>query len=236
MTRTHARAGMTLLEVIVALTIAGSALASGAAVLGFLTDQQARSGTQAVATASAVRGTMRDWISEARLATEGDAEFRGRPGHGGAARGADDSDELSFVTSAPTEVSASGTIVRVYVASADGATGRGLMAELRPWRHAGAPVTVPLAPDAVGMRVRYLAGMSGRRSWIDSWVTTSVLPAALELRILYDSAAMGGTRTTADPSTSLGMTGGADPSTSLGTAAARAMLSEPFVIPLAGRQ
>ena len=36
--RRAARRGMTLLEVILALTIAGSALASGAAVLGFLTD------------------------------------------------------------------------------------------------------------------------------------------------------------------------------------------------------
>ena len=70
---------MTLLEVIVALTVAGAALAAGAAVLGFLTDQQARTGAQAITSASAVRSTMRLWVSEARLSTQGDAEFRGVP-------------------------------------------------------------------------------------------------------------------------------------------------------------
>ncbi|MEO7179302.1 MAG: prepilin-type N-terminal cleavage/methylation domain-containing protein [Gemmatimonadaceae bacterium] len=212
------RRGMTLLEVIVALTIAGSALASGAAVLGFLTDQQAQNGTQTVVSASAVRGTIRAWTSEARLATEGDAEFRGRPGGAPASsvtsmRRADESDELSFVTTAPTEVSATGTIVRLYVASADSARGRGLMAELRPWRRSGAPVTLSLAPDAVGMRVRYLSSLYGRRSWIDSWVTTSVLPAALELSIVYDSTTMRGE-----------------------DRAARALLSTPVLVALAGRQ
>jgi prepilin-type N-terminal cleavage/methylation domain-containing protein len=211
MTRSHQRAGMTLLEVIVALTIAGSALASGAAVLGFLTDQQARTGTQTLVSANAVRATMRDWISEAQLTTEGDAEFRGRPTRGTGS--SSDSDELTFVTSAPTDVSASGTIVRLYVASADSAAGRGLMAELKPWRHAGAPITRSLAPNATAMHVRYLASLSGRRSWLDSWATTSVLPAALELRIVYDGTTIDGDER-----------------------AARALLAEPFVIVLAGRQ
>ncbi|MEO8560970.1 MAG: prepilin-type N-terminal cleavage/methylation domain-containing protein [bacterium] len=212
MTRRRQRSGMTLLEVIVALTIAGSALASGAAVLGFLTDQQTRTGTETLVSANAVRGTMRGWIAEARLATEGDAELRGRPGRG-STRLTDESDELTFVTSAPTEVSASGTIVRLYVASADSANGRGLMAELKPWRHAGAPVTLSLARDVAAMRVRYLSSLSGRRNWLDSWVTTSVLPAALELRIVYDSTNISGEQR-----------------------AARTLLAEPFVVALAARQ
>jgi type II secretory pathway pseudopilin PulG len=212
---------MTLLEVTVALAIAGSALASGAAVLGFLTDQQGRTGAQAVVSASAVRATIRTWTSEARLATEGDAEFRGRPA--GASMSStfarrddardDASDELTFVTAAPTDVSATGTIVRLYIARGDSANARGMMAELRPWRRAGAPMTMSLVPDAVGMRVRYLSSLSGKRSWLDSWVTTSVLPAALELRIVYDS----GTVRSDDR-------------------AARALLSTPFVVALAGRQ
>ena len=70
MTHARTRDGMTLLEVSVALTIAGAALASGAAVLGFLTDQQARAGTQPVVSASAVRHTIRSWTSQARLATD----------------------------------------------------------------------------------------------------------------------------------------------------------------------
>jgi prepilin-type N-terminal cleavage/methylation domain-containing protein len=60
---TRTRRGMTLLEVTVALTIAGAALASGAAVLGFLADQSARPATLAVVSASAQRATLRDWLS-----------------------------------------------------------------------------------------------------------------------------------------------------------------------------
>ena len=53
-------------------------------------------------------------MSETRLATEGDAEFRGRPGETRAGMLRRDAalDELTFVTTSPTEVSASGTIVR----------------------------------------------------------------------------------------------------------------------------
>lgn len=210
MTRHRARRAMTLLEVVIALAIAGSALASGAAVLGFLTDQQAREGTQAVVSAHAVRGTIRAWTSQARLTTEGDAEFRGRPAD---ARTRARADELSFVTTTPTQVSESGTIVRLYLASGDSAAQRGLMAELQPWRHAGTPATVSLAPDAVGLRVRYLTSLFGQRSWLDSWVSTSVLPAAVELRIVYDSASATGDER-----------------------AARSLLATPMIIPLAGRQ
>ena len=211
MTRPRVRRGMTLLEVMVALTIAGSALASGAAVLGFLTDQQARAGSQSLVRANAVRGTLRHWMSESRLATEGDAEFRGR-----AAAEHSGSDELSFVTTAATDASESGTIVRLYVARGDSASGRGLMAELRPWRagpRTATPTVMSLAPDASAIRVRYLASLSGRPHWTDNWVTTSVLPAALELRVELDSTHANGT-----------------------DRAARALLGAPITIVLAARQ
>jgi prepilin-type N-terminal cleavage/methylation domain-containing protein len=64
---TRARRGMTLLEVTVALVIAGAALASGAAVLGFLADQSVRPATHAVVSASAARAALRGWMAETRL-------------------------------------------------------------------------------------------------------------------------------------------------------------------------
>jgi len=222
----RARRGMTLLEVSVALAIAGAALASGAAVLGFLADQSARPASEALVAASAVRTTLREWTSQARLATEGDAELRGRPAGASLTRplrtGAsatqlpprdDASDELEFVTAAPTEVSPTGTIVRLHVERDPDAPARGLVAELRPWRRNGAPVTRVLDADVTSLRVRYLSSLFGQRGWIDSWVSTSVLPAALELRIGFDS-----TTTRGDVS------------------AARALLATPMLIPLASRQ
>jgi hypothetical protein len=216
---------MTLLEVSVALAIAGAALASGAAVLGFLADQNARPASDALVAASAVRATLRDWTSQARLATEGDAELRGRPGGASVSRalaGApatqslahdDESDELEFVTAAPTEVSPTGTIVWLHVVRDPSVPVHGLVAELRPWRRNGTPVSRVLDADVTSLRVRYLSSLFGQRGWIDSWVSTSVLPAAVELRIGFDS-------TTASTDAS----------------AAHALLGTPMLVPLASRQ
>ncbi len=206
----HHRTGMTLLEVIVALTVAGGALAAGAAVLGFLTDQQARSGTQAIVSAHAVRSTIRDWASAARLTTEGDAEFRGIAA-ARTMRGPTE-DELTFITSAPTELAPAGTQVRIYMkpAEADTAQLHGLVAELTPWRNSGPSVTMSLAPDATGFHARYLGSIFGRRLWQSSWISTSVLPVAVEFRVLFDT-------TTVSPDK-----------------AAHALLALPMTIPLVG--
>lgn len=188
------RNGMTLLEVVVALTVAGAALAAGASVLGFLTDQQERSGAQFLASAHAVRTTLRAWTAAARLTTEGDAEFRG-------------TNEITFVTSAPTDIAPAGTQVHLYMKERSG-----LVAELTPFRRAGAPVVVPIAPDATDFQARYLGSTFGARVWQSSWISTSVLPAAVELRISFDTSA-----TTPD-------------------AAAHALLALPMTIPLGARR
>ena len=217
----HARAGMTLLEVIVALTVAGAALSAGAAVLGFLTDQQNRTGAQSITSANAVRSTMRTWTSEARLSTEGDAEFRGTPEGfklGATMRAARDEsheDELTFVTVAPTEMAPSGTRVHFHILkNSDSTQVHGLVAELTPWRRTGTPVVVSLAPGAIGFRARYRASLFGRALWQESWVSTSVLPAAVELRVIFNTAA------SAEPT----------------DRAAHALLALPMTIPLAGRR
>lgn len=211
---------MTLLEVIVALTVAGAALAAGAAVLGFLSDQQMRTGAQAMTSASAVRAAMREWTSEARLYTEGDAEFRGAP-HGmrGFALSAPTmsrgNDELTFVTIAPTPVAPSGTQVHIFLLSAPDSSGaHGLVADLVPFRHTGTPMRLSLAPDATAFRARYLGSAFGNAAWQQSWVSTSVLPAAVELRVMFDSGGL------AEPT----------------HLAARALLALPMTISVAGRR
>lgn len=197
------------MEVVVALAVAGAALAAGATVLGFLVDQQSRPGIQSIAAASAVRTTLRTWTSYARLTTEGDAEFRGTSStHGGdSANG-----ELTFVTTASTDVAPAGTQVHVHM-QRDSADVHGLVAELTPFRTRGTPMTIALAPDATGLQVRYLGSVFGQRVWQPSWISRSVLPAAVEIRIRFDAA----TVAPAD-------------------AAARALLAMPMLIPLAARR
>ena len=208
---------MTLMEVVVALAVAGAALAAGATVLGFLVDQQGRPGIQSIAAASAVRTTLRTWTSYARLTTEGDAEFRGASATralGSAGFAANDSvnGELTFVTTASTDVAPAGTQVHVHM-QRDSADVHGLVAELTPFRARGTPKTIALAPDATGFQVRYLGSVFGQRVWQPSWISRSVLPAAVEIRIRFDAA----TVAPAD-------------------AAARALLAMPMLIPLAARR
>ena len=183
MKQQRARNAMTLLEVVVALTVAGGALVAGASVLGFLTDQQGKTGAQAVTSANAVRTTLRDWVAEARLTTTGEVEFRGlsSPMRSG------ETDELTFLTSAPTQIGSLGTLVHLYIARGERDTLRGLVAELRPWRTAGATHIVSLAPEATALQVRYLGSLYGRHDWQKGWASTSVLPAAVELRVQFDS-------------------------------------------------
>ena len=183
------RSGMTLLEVIVALAVAGAALAAGASTLGFLTDQQDRSGAQVVASAYAVRSTMREWIGGAQLSTQGDAEFTGAP------RGAqrENDDELTFVTSAPTQVGTTGTIVHLYIGHDLNDSLHGLMAEMRPWRKLGAVTRVQLASEATGLGIRYLASIDGDRKWQLRWPRNPVLPAAVQLHLRFDGVAASST-------------------------------------------
>ena len=188
------RRGMTLLEVVVALTVAGAALAAGASVLGFLTDQQERTGTREIASAYAARAAIREWASAALLTTEGDAKFQG-------------ASDLTFVTSAATDVAPAGTQVRLHLQE-----GAGLVAELTPWRSLAKTDTITIARNATGFSARYLVSVFGDRVWQPSWTSTSVLPAAIELRIQFDTSA-----STTDK-------------------AARSLLALPMLIPLGARR
>ena len=204
------------MEVVVALGIAGTALAAGATALGFLADQQTRPGIQSIAAASAVRTAIRSWTSHAKLTTEGDAEFRGAPAIDAlsASPTVRDSAEgdLTFVTTASTDVAAAGTQVHLHI-QRDSIGARGLVAQLTPFRAPGVTRTIVLAPNATGLQARYLGSDFGRMTWQKSWVSTSVLPVAVEIRIHFDSA-------TSDPA----------------DAAARALLAVPMTIPVTARR
>ena len=175
--------GMTLLEVIVALTVAGIALAAGASVLGFLTDQQDRSRATAIGTAVAAREALRDWLSSAELGTSGTMRFAGvqlarAPGDGAVT-------EMEFVTTAPTPVAGGGdarTRVHLVVLPAADSGGPRLVAELTPLP-AGERLVLPVANNVTSFTARYLSSVFGPPRWLDSWVSRSVLPAVVELRI-----------------------------------------------------
>jgi hypothetical protein len=172
---------MTLLEVVVALTITGVALAAGAAVLGFLTDQHARANTVSLASTVSVRTALRDWLSASELGTRGDIRFAGQ--RESRTLGGRSSSSIDFVTRAPTPVAGGGdarTHVRIAIVDEGGV--RRLVAELSAWP-AGEIIVLPIADSVATFSVRYRSSIFGPPVWMDNWVSASVLPAAAELRI-----------------------------------------------------
>jgi prepilin-type N-terminal cleavage/methylation domain-containing protein len=187
------RSGMTLLELVVALTVTAIAMTSGYAAFGFLADRRMAAVTQSsgVSRDAAVRRTIAEWVAGARLTIEEDEiVFRGIDAihKQGAEQEADD--ELTFFTSAPTPVGEAGTIVQLHVVRGDSIApaNRGLVAELVGWRdtrHA----TVVLDSTVTAFDVRFLSSALGQREWLTSWISSTVLPAGarIELRSSRDS-------------------------------------------------
>jgi hypothetical protein len=173
--------GTTLLELVVALSVMGAVVAVGYGALVSIRGHRAR--VDAVASAAehgaAVRRGLRDWLWGARLvADEGGPEFRGVDG----VDGGDEDDDLSFLTNAPTPLSPSNTLVHLYVDRDPATPERGLVAELREWR--GLRMRrLEVAPDATGLQIRYLGGAGDGTAWLPSWISASVLPRAVEIRV-----------------------------------------------------
>jgi type II secretory pathway pseudopilin PulG len=173
---------MTLLELIVGITVTGLALTAGFGALGMVGDRRARleASMNAVAHAATLRADLAAWVGDARLvADEGGPNFRGLDG----VRGHIPDDDLTFLTTAPTPLGTGETIVRLYIDRDSATAERGLTAVFAEWR--GVSLTrVELDTSVVGLDIRYLSGVLGRRAWLPSWISSTLLPAGVELRLI----------------------------------------------------
>lgn len=178
----HGLPGMTLLEVVVALTVVGLVLAAGYVAFGQITDHRRRAAdaTDAVVRPAVIRASLRGWLAGARLvADEGGPPFRGLDGIAGDLA----DDRIAFLTSARTPLGAAPALVRIAVDRDAETPERGLVADFAEWRGTRR-LRVEIAPQAVGLEVRYLSGVPGERRWLPSWVSSTVLPAGLELTLV----------------------------------------------------
>jgi len=175
------RAGMTLLELVVALAITGAALAAGYGAFAGVVDRREAltAATDHVARADGVRRLLRDWLRSARvgLGSEG-PDFRGLDGTAGAAA----DDELTFTTDAVTPLGGVAALVRVFVDRDPRTPERGLTATLAEWGGTAA-LRIELAPDVDGFDVRYASRVFGGIRWLPSWISRSVLPGAVEITL-----------------------------------------------------
>lgn len=179
------RRGMTVLELLVALTVTGLAASIGAATLALLTDRRVPllETSSAAENAAAARRTMIDWIEGAHAAPSpfsGNApavfQLLDRTMQGQAR------DELLFTTSASTPLGTGDALVRLYVAVDERATRHGLMAELS--EHPGGTVVhVQLDSTVTELDVRCLTDLVGTRRWVPSFLSSQVVPRGVELRL-----------------------------------------------------
>jgi type II secretory pathway pseudopilin PulG len=174
--------GMTLLELIVGLTVTGLVLTAGFSALAVLGDRrhQAEAAMAAVARAANQRAEIAAWLAGAHLvADEGGPEFRGLDG----IRDQLPDDDLSFLTTSPTPLGTGETLARLYVDHDEATPERGLTAAFAEWR--GTTVKrVEIDSAIAGMDVRYLSGILGQRTWLPSWVSTTIMPAGVEVRLI----------------------------------------------------
>jgi prepilin-type N-terminal cleavage/methylation domain-containing protein len=182
-TRRRARKGLTLIELVIALTIAAIAISVGYATLGILVDGRdaAESATRETTRAWAVRSTLTDWLAGARLDAQGGAAsaFRGLDG----ARSGLPDDELTFLTAASTPVGDGETLVRLFIARDRTGRNLGLTADLTEWRGTHHE-SVTLDSAVAGLDISFRSSVFTAPQWITSWVSATVLPSGVQVTLL----------------------------------------------------
>lgn len=171
---------MTLLELIVGLTITGMAITAGYGALATLITNGDRAGEALDSTlrVAGERRQLNQWLAGARLLIEGGPTFRGLDG-------TDEhrpSDDLSFLTTAPTPLGIGNTVVRLYVDRDTLTPERGLVAEFSRWP---APASRRMEIDSRvdGLDCHYFTRMLNQAEWLPSWISNTILPAAVEVRL-----------------------------------------------------
>jgi prepilin-type N-terminal cleavage/methylation domain-containing protein len=179
------KSGLTLIELVVALTITGLAMSAGYSAFATLADRRARSSDQAdaVMRAAAKRAALVSWLAGARLTIEEDAIiFKGIDGIRHTPTGEFANDDVTFLTSAETPVSNQGTIVRLHVDRGEDPTSSGLVADLVEWRGSRTQ-RLQLLPNVASLDARYLSSLFGKHEWLPSWISSTLLPAGVELTL-----------------------------------------------------
>lgn len=174
--------GLTLIELLVAMTIAGITLAAGYGMLTTLLDNRERlqEASERAARASALRHSLISWLEGARVTRDaGGARYRGIDG----TRDDRPDDEITFLTSAPTPLGSAETIVRLFVDHDEETPEAGLTAQFTEYLGVRS-VTVELASEVEGLDAEYFSRVLGADRWMPSWISSSVLPVAVRVSLI----------------------------------------------------
>jgi len=179
------RRGFALLEVVVALTVAGvvALLAHQGVRVLFEVEARAAAARDEAARSAAVRRQMVSWLNAAVVEGSLDSwDFEGAPG--ATDEGFPDA-ALSFVTLAPGPFEPGRAQLTLRI-ERDVETGASALVATRDTLRPAAGAEV-LVAGATGLAVRYLHTVDDDRTWTESWQSSAQLPEAIELTIVGDS-------------------------------------------------
>ena len=175
------RRGLTLVELLVALTVTAVTMSVGWSALGTIADRRERARATSTATlrAAAARRQVVAWLEGAHVTGEEDAPPFQVIDH--ATRGRPD-DELSFLTSATTPLGRGDVTVRLYVDRDPRTAERGLVAAFGD-RWTARTMRMELDPSVAALEVRGVSDMRGRHERLASWLSGTVVPQGVELTL-----------------------------------------------------
>jgi prepilin-type N-terminal cleavage/methylation domain-containing protein len=180
-TPARGNAGFTLVEVLVALVVAGAVSAAAYGVVGSVAQSRrvAERARAAVLPGAGARATLDGWLRAAAL-VEGSGGFVGIDRTAaGIPR-----DELAFAVEDGGALRPGPRRIRLWIERST-AGPSGLLAEVAALAPRAEPAeTLVVAAAAGGLELRYRVTVRDREQWLDGWAQDSVLPEAVELRVL----------------------------------------------------
>ncbi|HEU4556787.1 MAG TPA: prepilin-type N-terminal cleavage/methylation domain-containing protein [Longimicrobium sp.] len=183
-------AGFTLVEVIVALAVAGVVVAGAYGVLSAAVDSRARTERERAAALAgpAARAALEGWL-RAAANVEGGGPFVGRDFRNGPV----ELDVAAFAVEDGGALYPGPRRIRLWVEIDGRAPRPGLLAEVSSLRPGEPAETLSVAPAAAGLSLRYRTVVQGHERWIDAWAADTLLPEAVELRVQAPPEPVGGT-------------------------------------------
>lgn len=180
-----ARRGLTVLELMVALPLVAIVASIGTATLGLLGREQRyrRNAAESVARPLALRRTIIAWLEGAHAggSASGTAAAAGFQVIDKTESGRE-ADMLIFTTTARTPLGTGETTIALYVDTDRRTPEVGLIADLTSWP-GGPSARLQLDSTVVALNGRCLTNLLGGRRWVQSWMSPSVLPRAVELQL-----------------------------------------------------
>ena len=184
MSASRARAGMTLVELVVAMVITGMVAAMGATAFSTVVDSRARTRdvTYGVTNAAATRSVIVSWLSSGRVSSMAE-----RVPSGTGLNLADDDDALLVVATTSTPLNSGETVVHLYVDRDEETPEKGLVAELESLDLGSDEVQatvnriVQLDSTVSGLLVEYLDEQA--RRWVPRREAVTRQPIAVRMTL-----------------------------------------------------